>query len=58
MMTAQARKQLIADMAEMAGRPTPEAADFAFRNLVLVLDENATLRRLLNNISATERKAA
>ena len=58
MMTAQARKQLIADMAEMAGRPTPEAADFAFRNLVLVLDENEVLRQRLHNLSATERKAA
>ena len=58
MMTAQARKQLIADMVEMAGRPTPKAADFAFRNLVLVLSENDALRRRLNNLSATERKAA
>jgi hypothetical protein len=51
MMTAQARKQLIADMVEMAGRPTPEAADFAFRKLVLVLQENTNLRQQLLRVS-------
>ena len=58
MMTAQARKQLIADMVEMAGRSTPEAADFAFRKLILVLEENDALRRRLNNLAPTERNVA
>ena len=57
MMTAQARKQLIAEMVEMVGRPTPEAADFAFRNLALVLADNEALRHRLNNLAPTELNA-